>query len=604
MAPRSLQSSSPLLAAALNLSLVSPVTKTPQLGRFFFLKLAYLIGLGCLGLGWLLPMHVQPWVSWHSEAVIFFGVFAAAGLVLVCNAKRSGSVDVPVLSWPVLALAVIALLQGVSGRIPYSGEVLLVWFYSAFCVVCLMLGYAVRSSPEVTADATPHQFLSAPALLARALVLIGIASAGVGMVQAFDVWTQSDWFVRSASLHRHGGQVGQANHFAIGLLLSLVSVIYLFCSKKLGGVATLLVIVFLGMGLAVSESRAGFLSVLGLCAWWTWKQPAIAPQLARWWGIAIAVFLLSLFVAWPPTFDIVYLTGDGASTPSVLGTGSLRFVVWPQLLHAALAHPWLGWGVLQVAPALNSVAHGYPVSDAFTYSHTVVLDLVVWLGIPLALIFLSAVMLWLWRRTRAVNNLLTWYLLGLSVPLGVGSLLEFPYVYAYCLAPVLFALGMLEREVGCKPLARIHTRVVAVSLLLVSLVMIWSVVEYFEVEEDVRVARFEALRVGRTADGYVVPHIVLLTQVSNLALSTRIVPMPGLSASQMELLKNAALRYPWTATGFRYALALALNGNQAEAQRQMQVIRAMQGEKAYLQLMSALLEKLATHQVLWMVTKP
>jgi len=45
-----------------------------------------------------------------------------------------------------------------------------------------------------------------------------------------------------------------------------------------------------------------------------------------------------------------------------------------------------------------------------------------------------------------------------------------------------------------------------------------------------------------------------------------------------------ALRFPWPATQNRYALSLALNGNPAEALRQMKVMRALHGEANYLQI--------------------
>jgi hypothetical protein len=114
--------------------------------------------------------------------------------------------------------------------------------------------------------------------------------------------------------------------------------------------------------------------------------------------------------------------------------------------------------------------------------------------------------------------------------------------------------------------------------------MVWSVFEYFAIEEDFRVARFEAVRIGETPVDYVRPHTILLTQLGALVEDARITPAPGMNADQIELTRKAALRFPWTATQNRYALTLALNGNPQEAVRQLKVIRAMHGEKHYEQL--------------------
>ena len=555
-----------------------------------------------MAISWLQPLHMQPWVSWHSEAIVFFGVFAAVGLVLLRSLNTPNAVLLPRPAWLALAFLLLTLGQWLTGRIPYAGDVWMVLFYAALALACLGLGYAAGGA-NTGAEASLPSIVNTPAaLLAWVMLLIGIASTAVGLVQTFDVWTQSDWFNRVESNDRPGGQVGQANHFAIGLLMALLSAVYLFSEKKLGSLCTLLLMAYLGLGLAISQSRTSFFCLLLISAWWLYKQPVIAPLHKRWWGLLALALVVGLFVAWPQVFNLFYFGDESAGMR--LTSGSPRFLVWPQLAEAVLAHPWLGWGMLQVAPALNSVAHAYATSQAFTYSHTIVLDAAIWFGIPLAIVLCITTATWLWRTARAVHSLQSWYLFGLLLPLGIGSLMEFPYVYAYCLAPVLFAVGMLERELRCKPMLRLPVRVAVVPYMLVSALMAWSAVEYIRVEEDTRVARFEALRVGKTPEGYSPPNIVLLTQLSSLAASTRIVPVPGMDTAQMDLLKNAALRYPWTATGFRYASALALNGNQAEAWRQMQVMRATQGEKMHLQLMDVLMEKLAEHKLTWQPAVP
>ncbi len=109
----------------------------------------------------------------------------------------------------------------------------------------------------------------------------------------------------------------------------------------------------------------------------------------------------------------------------------------------------------------------------------------------------------------------------------------------------------------------------------------WSGIEYLEIEEDFRVARFEALRVGKTRDDYKMPNPILLTQLEGMLNATRTAPSPGMSANQLESLRKAAGRFPWTAIQNRYALALALNGNETESLRQLKVMRAMHGEKHY-----------------------
>jgi len=73
----------------------------------------------------------------------------------------------------------------------------------------------------------------------------------------------------------------------------------------------------------------------------------------------------------------------------------------------------------------------------------------------------------------------------------------------------------------------------------------------------------------------------MLTQLGALLSGSRVELRPDMSPEDMEQLKKLALRYPWVATQYRYALALALNGQQPEALRQFQVIRRQRDEKLY-----------------------
>jgi hypothetical protein len=243
--------------------------------------------------------------------------------------------------------------------------------------------------------------------------------------------------------------------------------------------------------------------------------------------------------------------------------------------------PWTGWGFRQVVAAHNVVVDQYVVTEAYSYSHNLVLDLLIWLGVPLALLFVSVAAIYLWRRAHAANSLLPWYGLAIALPLALHSMLEFPFTYAYFLAPVMFGLGAVEASTRAKPLARLGVKSTAALLTVTTVVMVWSVIEYLGIEEDFRVARFQSLRIGSVPSEHQRPNVILFDQLGVLLDDARITPSRNMSAEAMQVVKNAALHYPWSATQYRYAVALALNGNPLEAERQLRVIHRMWGEKVY-----------------------
>ena len=538
---------------------------------------------GILLLGWLVPLHFLPWVSWHSEVVVFFSAFLAAwaGLGRCYRIDQSCMIGVPILTLSLVLLAFLAFGQSVVGLISFKGDALIIALYTILCVVCVVMGFA--STRQVTTffvkSLGGRNEPQALTCLAATLTIGAFASAILAFAQVFELWEHASWINRMQYLRRPGGNLGQPNQLATLLLMGMVGILFLYESRRLNGLPSILIFLTLCVALAASESRTGVLSFLLLSVWWFAKNRQADFRLSPWLVVLATICFLSLFWTWPSLFSFLQQSsGAGAVVDTKPG---YRLVVWPQLLEALMQRPWWGWGLGEVSEAHNAVAHAYAVSEPYSYSHNLLLDLALGMGMPLTALLVVATCVWLWRRVQTANRLLPWYCLALALPVAVHSMLEFPFAYAYFLVPVMFALGALEGMTEEKPVLQIGARPVAALLLGVSILGGWSVVEYLRIEEDFRVARFEALRLGQTPTDYQKPKIVLLTQLDALLGGARIVPKPSMMLDELALAKKVALRYPWTATQNRYALSLALNGHPEEAVRQLRVMKAMHGEKTY-----------------------
>jgi hypothetical protein len=215
-----------------------------------------------------------------------------------------------------------------------------------------------------------------------------------------------------------------------------------------------------------------------------------------------------------------------------------------------------------------------------------VLDLAIGVGLPLTAILLVVTGVWMWRRLVRCQDVWAWYCVAAVLPVAVHSMLEFPFAYAYFLAPVMFLLGVLESTTGVRAAFSLSARKMVLLIAAFGAVLIASAVEYLKIEEDFRVVRFEALRVGKTPADHQRPNVLLLTQLDGLLVAGRIEPKPGMDPTTLDVARKAALRFPWPATQNRYALSLALNGQPDEAIRQLRVIRALHGPDTYAQIRS------------------
>lgn len=535
------------------------------------------LALTLLLLSWLNPLHIGPWISWHNEVL----AFAAACLVPIASLCKLGAsaapLRVPYSAFVWLALAVVVVLQATMGQIDFFGDAVVLIFYLGLIFVTTVSGFTLGAF-DTSADGEPRVLIR----LATVIVLGAALSSVIAFSQTLDVWLQSGWISRSYGLRRPGGNIAQPNQLATLQLMGIVSLNYLFNQGRVKGLAVVMVFGLLIAGLGLSESRSGLLGAVALLLFALLCRKYALTRQSVWYAVAGFLLLLVCFKFLPlMSYQLQQVgTAETSQLSSNLGAGT-RLTIWPQLLEASLQHPWLGWGLLQVPMAHNAVIHNYGTAEAFTYAHNVILDLILGVGYPLSAVIVGLFLLWTIRRLRQIVDASAWYCLALLVPLIVHSLLEFPFAYAYFLLPVALAIGVLEARLQPTRFFQFRLAYAVVAHTIFVLSLLWSVWEYINIEEDFRVARFEALRIGNTQSFYDRPTVVMFTQMEAVLAGLRLVPEPGMSAERIEAARKVALRFPWIATQNRYALSLALNGNTEEAVRQIKVMRAMYGEKTY-----------------------
>lgn len=532
------------------------------------------------------PMHVLPWVSWHSEFLAFFAAFV---LLLGASAHLKKSEKLVAIPRAALLLALLIPLvvaQCVLGMVQFAGDALVISLYASGSFLAILTGYIWAQDRQLSAPSTQGALTLNS--LAICTLATAVASVLIAFAQAFDVGTSLGWINRTSSFRRPGANFGQPNHLATLLLLGAASTLFLFQTQRISKKFCVLALVFLASGVAITESRTGILGAVVLTVWWL-AFPAATVTRQRCFG-AVLVWVVFIFfvVAWPHWIENFYLAGTNAVTAASinLNAGS-RLQVWPQLLEAAFQKPWLGWGLREVSQAHNSVLDHYMVSEPFTYAHNIFLDVIIGLGLPLSLLFFGLIAVWSWTRLKSAKTVTSWYCVAFLCPLAIHSLFEFPLAYAYFLFPAMLMVGVLDGESVTRLPLRWPRWTLAFGFLATVSVALCVVVEYVSAEEDFRVARFEAIRLGETQSDYQRPNLVLLTQLNVMLKASRAVPAPGMSPESIRMLRSAALRFPWTAIQNRYALALALNDQPEEAARQLKVMRGMHGARAYAAIKAA-----------------
>ncbi len=533
-------------------------------------------------LGWNLPNHYPPYPSYHTELIAAIGlVMLTVGLRLAPRpahlaGTRPWRLPLPISALAMSSLACVPLLQWISGQLPFRADALLGLEYGVGGAIAIYAGHlwAVRVGTDRVLR-----------LLFGTILAGAIAALGFGLAQ----WAglpPSGWWAMERIGDRPFGNLAQSNHFGLLMVVGALSAIALFEVRSIRSPAVLAVVVgYLGWGILISQSRAAALAfVLTICVWscTRFRTPTrLRPKPVL---LATAIWLV-LFTQLEHIQNLILLNDQSVRARL---DGGVRPAMWHHFWTAVQAHPWLGYGFNQGVAAMAEVATQLPPSAtrSTTYAHNFVLDLAVWGGLPLALAATTALVFWTttWLKPTADERLRQWRHLVFAVwlVLGVQSLLEYPYAYAYFLLPLLLLAGAIESPRRVEPKAwALPSRSATVLVLIAAGVLSAVVWDYTHLEEDYRQARFARYNYQNRPhhDFYNEPLALdLLSSMNRAALR----PLrPGMSPEEINEMRNVARRIQSPAVQIDYAKTLALNGRLDEAWHELAILRSLYAPEVY-----------------------
>ncbi len=517
---------------------------------------------------WVVPNHYPPWGSAWSDALAIIGLMGLLTSVVLQPAGGRVSWRLPAVA--ALCFAVL-LVQLVTGKLLYAGDALMAALYLGLWLAAVLAGGQIAASGGGV-------LLNA---LAAAWLFATILSIGIALVQ----WTGAiNLGIYGADLPPGGrpfANVGQPNNFCTLSFLGLCGLLWLRQRERAAGAAFWLGAGFLLWGMVMSQSRTGWLQIALLVAWGLAMRERAGLRIARAQLLALGALFAAGVLLWPVVCDALLLS-TGRSLTDQMQAG-VRLPYWRAMLDAIGREPLWGYGWQQVGAAQQRVALDHPSFGAlFEHSHNLVLDLLLWNGIPLGGLIVALLAGWFVAHIRACRDARAAWLLAAVGGVVVHAMLEYPLDYAYFLIPVGLAMGAVEVFAPAYgPVLRVPRRALLALTAGLAAVFVVTASEYLQAEENYRIQRMELAHIGTDRVVTPAPHLAVLTQLDAFLQVAHTDPAPGMSAAQLEGLRRVTLRYGFEPELRRYAAALALNGQPAEAARQLQILRRIWGEKAY-----------------------
>ncbi|HZY17142.1 MAG TPA: Wzy polymerase domain-containing protein [Ramlibacter sp.] len=507
-----------------------------------------------MALGWLLPNHYKPWNTFHTSAWI-------AGALLGLAFWRLAVAREPIrISGAALALLIAALIpsaQHAVGLQPLRGEVIVNSLYLAGFAGAFIIGeHWSRQRPG-----------DAAGLVLMAACIAAVVSVGLQIYQWLGHATNPEWrqfWIFPSGTRRPYANLGQPNQLGSLLLWGLLGTAWAWHKRWIRpGVAIGLAVLIL-FGVALCESRTALLTLTLLVVFLTLRRPAFVPRNAARVVQALYVWHLVCLFGLEPLNTLMGQQPE--LSMFARSAGDLRWSIWRMALDAALERPWLGYGWNHTNEAYLQVFPRHPqLADAYLeQSHNLVLDLMLWVGIPLAAVLVLLGSWYLWKLARSVSTMEQLLTAGALAVLLVHAMLELPLHHGYFLWPFALLAGSGAARLQWPSAARLPRTVAVAATVALATASAAVVHDYLQVASAFTELRFQLMRIGRNHDE-TPPPTLLLREWTDFIEMSRVPPKAGMTQAQIEHWKDLLI-YNTSPLAFRKVVgAYALNGHPEQA---------------------------------------
>ncbi|MCU4439799.1 O-antigen ligase C-terminal domain-containing protein [Acinetobacter lwoffii] len=468
----------------------------------------------------------------------------------------------------IFSVALIPLIQNIFGKIYFLGDALITSIYIFSFGLAIMIGLNLRQNYKL------NQILI---FVSTFCIFVGLVSAFIILKQWLLLTNGGIWTVDVPPGGRPFANFAQPNNAASFLLLSVLATLYLYEKKiihHLTGIGLACLLLFC---LTLTQSRTVWIFIICFLIWWLWKSSCFSARLGKYAIFYFAIiFVLSAITA-PYLSDLIDITlvRDVVERAT---SGHHRILMWKQLLYAVSQEPIWGYGWNQVSVAQLSVFEDYPIGPWTEHSHNIILDLLIWNGVPIGILIIGFFALWLWRLSKLTTSIEVFIGLAMIGVLIVHGMFEYPLEYAFFLLPMGLILGTLSFDLYDKRVKFLSKNIGMVVFVSSAILLTWIFIEYSRVEKDTRLLQFELKNIGEIHAKQEVPNIILLTQLRERIRFLRTQPQKNMTQEQLDWMRKVTYRYAEGINLYKYSQTLVINNQEKAAQYYLKTLNSMHQE--------------------------
>lgn len=525
--------------------------------------LCLIIASVLIAFGWLSPFHTYPWVTFSSEFTTFGAVLAVMALFLTKEIK------IPRPQILMLGIVLLPLLQFCFGLILDFSFAFLSFVYLFTFWMMLLCGYNLSLQPE-----NREKIMIGFSLL---VLIAGLLSSFMAVVQ----WLNLESYlygIMGLRGNRPYANFGQPNNLSTFLVMGLMGGLYLYEKRKASLWMLIPSSLILLFTIALTQSRTAWIVCIFFFFYWIYKQhknnPRFNfPKLLLWTSLyfVIAGYLLP-YLTQLMTSHLDTGVTHTASIVQRAGSGHERLGMWMQILHAIAERPLFGYGWNQTSIAVVESIEFNTVQVWFNSAHNIILDLLVWNGVPFGVLIIGYLSLWLLWLNKTAKDSASIIAILMVFAILIHAMLEFPQRYAYFLLPMGFLLGLIQAQTPQLKGITIQKNVVRCVWLIsvIVLLLIWR--DYKLFQDNSRLI-FKGKQPTEEILGS--SRILLLTQFQKRLDWIALDPKTRFSEAQLsefaEMVKNKATPYNLK----KFAQVLVYNQKNKEAEKYLYVLNRL-----------------------------
>jgi O-antigen ligase len=449
-----------------------------------------------------------------------------------------------------LSVAAIPLVQLVAGLIVFRGDAAVTGLYIA--------GFALAQVVGHRAVALWGEERSLQALCG--VLLIGaLASAWLALCQ-WQRLTYFDFAISELPLNaRPFANLNQPNLLATLLVLGMISTAALHSAGSIGVSCAAALVALLGFALAMTQSRASVLELLVVGTLLIIQRRRFSERLTALKVLTGLALVVLMAVVWQAVRGIAPAIPPARDTSGLMEIGA-RGPHWAAMLDAIGRQPWFGYGWGQGAIAQYAVAPDHPAAPGiFDFGHNLVLDLLLWNGVPLGALIVVGLLVWFAVAVSKARSPSTVLLLAFAAAVFAHAMVEYPLYYASFLLPIGAVMGAVSAVTMPRAAVTVPRWVPPAALGTIFVALLIVVSDYLRLEEDVRSLRFERARIGLHRPRHVLSEPVWLTHMGAFTHFVRSPLRPGMTEAELHSMAIVVQRFPSSENILRYAAGLAMN---------------------------------------------